>query len=339
MCCFAARTIASVCIAAALTAQESKDPPQTPATIVAAAGERWLASEQTSRDLLDDTVRALAAHRDAGLAWLGAQVPAAVAAPKEARSKGVASLVTHVTLEFLRVEHESEWRFPGQYSPLGVLQPIVGEQLFTLLLETPEWYPHTHRVQLVPALRDLVPKRPSPARFAAVVAIAENAALEPIELRRALAGLLWQWGDKRCGQQWLDELQRECVDGDAEDRVSAMLALAEFQYVLRDHAAAARTHRALASMTRAAGVALKPVDWYASACAHALSGDAERGFEALARCLELLAQQNLDSSHRLSRKLFEIDPEIATLRRDPRFPALLERAFGAGGTTNGRPGR
>ncbi len=307
--------------------QDPQVPAQDPVAVCAKVAESWLAGDQTSQPELEKVVRALFVDRAAGLKWLATQVPGAVATPNEPRSKGVMTLVTHELLEFLKREHASEWRYAGQFEPLAVLQPVVGEQLFRLLLDTPEWYPNTHRVELVPALRDLQPKPPSPARFAAIKAIADNADLEPIGLRRALAGLLWQWGDKSCAQVWLDELQANTVDGDAEDRVVAMLELAEFQYQLRDHASSARTHRAMQSMAKAAGVPLKPVDYYGSACVHNLSGQRERALEQLRTCLQLLAADNLDSSHKLSRELFDRDPEIAALRADPLIAALIDQVL------------
>lgn len=324
---FAPLILATLAAAGFLPAQDEKPASQDPVEVCGKIAETWLAGDQISQPELEKVVRALFVDRAAGLLWLSRQVPAAVANPNEPRSKGVVTLVTHEMLEFLKREHASEWRFAGQFEPLEVLQPFVGDQLFRLLLETPEWYPNTHRVELVPALRDLQPKPPSEARFAAVKAIAENADLEPIDLRRALAGLLWQWGDKACAQKWLDELQANCGDGDAEDRVVAMLELAEFQYSLRDYAGSARTHRALQSMAKSAGVPLKPVDHYAAACVHNLSGQRERAFEQLQRCFDLLGASNIDSSHKLSRELFERDPEIRELRADARFAAMLDKVL------------
>lgn len=302
-------------------------PPQDPVAACAAVAEAWLASDQTSLRELEKVVHALFVDRDAGLKWLSAQLPKALQKPNEPRSKGVITLVTHEVLEFLKREHASEWRFAGQFKPLEVLEPVASEQLFRFLLDTPEWYPHTHRIELVPALRDLQPRAPAGDRQAAVSAIAKNAELEPIALRRALSGLLWQWGDKSCAQQWLNELQAACVEGDAEDRVMAMLELAEFQYSLRDYASSARTHRALQAMAKSAEVPLKPVDYYSAACVLCLSGKQELAFEQLQHCLELHGSRDTDSSHKLSRELFERDPEIAALRADPRFAELLDRVL------------
>lgn len=311
--------------AAPVNAQGEQEPSEDPAARLRTVAEAWLESDQVSRSELEKVVAAVFVDRKAGLQWLSAQLPPALEKPNEPRSKGVVTLATHVVLEFVEREQKSDWRFAGQYAPLAALDPLASEQLFRFLIDTPEWYPHTHRAQLVPALRDLQSSRPGAERLAAVEAIAKNDALEPIGLRRALAGLLWQWGEKECAQHWLDELRSACVEGDAEERVVAMLELAEFQYVLRDYASSAGTHRALQSMAKAAGVALKPVDHYAAACVLNLCGKTELAFAQLEISLQMSGAADTDSSHRLSRELFEKDPEIATLRADPRFTELLDR--------------
>lgn len=300
--------------------------------------EAWLASDQTDKSALDAAVRALLepAARAEALPWLGTFVAPALADPEQPRSKGVAALVTHVTLEFVRHEQAREMRYAGQFLPLTSLQPMVGEQLFRLLLDTPDWYPHTHRIELVAPLRDLQVRPPEPARVDAVARIGADAEREPLPLRRALAALLWSWGHKEPAQQWLAELQAACMEGDPADRLHGLRELAEFQYTLRDHPAAARTHRTMQAMAKSAGLPLKPVDLYAAACAHNLSGKREQAFELLQRCLSQLADPDLDSSFRLRRELFEQDPEIAELRADPRFSALLDAAVPARREGGGR---
>ena len=118
------------------------------------------------------------------------------------------------------------------------------------------------------------------------------------------------------------------TEGDGEDRVNATLLLADYFNLLRDYRRAAAAHRAAQALARGADVELLPVAWYSAACVHALNGDQERGLEALRRCAEMHASPHLDESRRLERKLFEQDPEIASLRADPSFGALLELAFG-----------
>lgn len=317
------RLLALLLAAGSLLSQE----PTKPADAFTAA-EAWLGSDQTDQRALEQVIKGLfeVADREGMLRWVGTRISTANDGPKGPYAKGVETLVAHVTLEFLAREQKREMRFPGQYRPLLVLQPIVGRQLYRFLLDSPEWFPHTHRVQLVPAIRDVQVRLPDEQVMAAVQQLAEDEAREPISLRRALAALLWEWGRKEPGRRWLTELQRACTDGDAEERVVAMLDLAEFQYTLREYAMSSSTHRALQAMAKTSGVTLKPIAWYSSACVHNLAGKRDVAFAHLTKCLELLADPNLDASHRLKRDLFEQDPEIAALRENERFAELLERA-------------
>jgi len=289
--------------------------------------EKWLASEHTDRDLLTATVRAVLEQPDVGLPWLGGLVPAIEKAPSAPRSKGARELLLRVTLEFLRRQHKSEMVFVGQYDPLQPLQPLVGELLFDLLLETPEWYPFTFRVRLVPALRDLQPRIPGARRLDAIIEMT-NDTREPHDLRKALAAMLAQWGRGEYAAEFVRELQTATTEGDGEDRVTATLQLADYYCLLRDYESSARAHRSAQMLAKASDVPLNPVAFYAAACVYALLGDKEKGMDALRRCAEMHASPHLDKSLRLERKLFEKDPEIRLLRADPEFAELMKLAFG-----------
>ncbi len=294
---------------------------------VAAAGEQWLASDQASTELLAATVKVLLVDQEIGIPWVGDHLAAALADRSQLRSKGVIALATHVALEFLRRQHTSGVVYAGQYDALRPLQPFVGDLFFMLLLKTPDWYPDTHRVQLVPALRDLQPIAPDDSRLDPVVAIVENVAIEPEPLRIALACMLWQWGHKQYAQPFLEKLQKDSTEGDVEDRIGTMLELATLQYQLREYRSSAATHQSLQRIAEAAHYPLKPLDYYSAACVLALTGNVERGIEVMTKCADLQVSPNTDTSHKVERKLIEKDPEIAALRRDPRFAAIVARMF------------
>jgi beta-lactamase regulating signal transducer with metallopeptidase domain len=57
--------------------------------------------------------------------------------------------------------------------------------------------------------------------------------------------------------------------------------------------------------------------WYNRACAHSRLGEVERAFEALERCLE---------AQGLAPSALADDPDLASLKGDPRFEGLLARA-------------
>ncbi|MBM4062682.1 MAG: hypothetical protein FJ265_16530 [Planctomycetes bacterium] len=317
------RKLALVWLLVAAVAQ----PPQDAEQKVAAAAEKWLESDTSSQELLDATVRAMLVEPKTGIRWIGDRLGPALADRKEARHKGLVALATHVALEFLRQQSTCGIVFAGQYSTLAPLQPFVGELFFELLLDTPPWFPDTHRIRLVPALRDLQPQPPAAARIDRVVAVVEDEAIEPEPLRRALACMLWQWGSRQYVLLDLERLQRESAEGDAEDRLRVQRELAELQYQLRDYRASAATHRALQQLAAAAKLPLTPTDWYSAACVHALCGNVERGIEALQKCADAQAAPETDSSYKLERKLLENDPEIAPLRADGRYAAIFARMF------------
>jgi len=293
------------------------------------AVEKWLVTDQTSEELMAATVRAILVLPKDGLAWLGQQLRATEESPNTARSKGIRTLCVQSTLEFLRRTNKADMVFVGQYNDLIALQPFASEFLFQLLLETPDWYPFTYRVRLVPALRDLQIRLPALEYVDGIVGLIKNER-EPDDLRNSLSAMMAQWGRSEHADAVIQRLRSATMEGDGEDRVDATLVLADYYNTLRDYKNAARAHRTAQALAKGADVELRPVAWYSAACVHALHGDIERGIEALERCARMHASPDLDRSLRIERKLFEDDPEIALLRKDKRFVALLKLAFGDG---------
>jgi tetratricopeptide (TPR) repeat protein len=66
----------------------------------------------------------------------------------------------------------------------------------------------------------------------------------------------------------------------------------------------------------------RPIPWYNLACSYAVLGMVEPAFAALQRSVEL--------GYRHLRRLCR-DPDLKSLRRDPRFSRLLRRSTGASG--------
>ena len=46
------------------------------------------------------------------------------------------------------------------------------------------------------------------------------------------------------------------------------------------------------------------------------------------RCAERIAEGKMQSTAPLTRSMFETDPDLRTIRKDPRYPVLTDRAFG-----------
>ena len=295
--------------------------------------EKWLA-DQVSAELLEQTVLAVLKDSQLGMSTLGKQLTAIEALMQSKlgtrkdleRLKGMRSLATQVALEFLRRTAKSEMTYVGQYDQLSLLQPFASKFLLGLLLETPEWYPFTFRVRLVPAIRDIQVLLPAVADVDGIVALINNPR-ESEGLRDALAAMMAQWGRTKYADTVVKRLREATMEGDGEDRIQTTLLLADYYNVLRNYKKSASAYRAAQALARGADVGLQPVTWYASACVHALSGDTQRAMDALEKCAQLHASPDLDPSLRLDRKLFENDPEIASLRQDKRFATILKLAF------------
>lgn len=300
---------------------------------VEVAVEKWLA-DQVSTELMEQTVSAVLKDSQLGLSCLGKHLRVTEAMlpsgrQHQPRFKGIRSLATQVTLEFLRRTAKSEMTYVGQYDQLSLLQPFASEFLMGLLLATPDWYPFTFRIRLVPALRDIQLRLPSVDRVDGIVALINNQQ-ESEGLRNALAAMMAQWGRTKYADTVVRRMREATMEGDGEDRIQTTIILADYYNVLRDYQKSAGAYRAVQALASGADVELLPVTWYASACVHALSGATKRAMRDLETCAQMHASPDLDSSLRLDRKLFESDPEIAALREDKRFASIVKLAFGDG---------
>jgi len=335
----------SALVAVGLVAQTPPPESPPPAPVVAPAAQgpsiadafaAWFAAGAPA-DGNKPLLAALAIAPEAGLAWLSAAH--AGAGDDAARRKAVEQAERDFALAFVKIQRASDITFRGQYDALAMLQPRVGEFFFTLLLEPPQWFPTTQRLELVPALRDLQPRIPDAACVDAIVRIADNERIEPEDLRAALAAMLWQWGVKEQGQRHLARLVAATAEGEPEERMQATLALADFHNQLREHKPAAAAYRAAQALAKGAKAEWKPLTWYSAACVHALAGDRDRALAAIEACAARLASPELDSSLRLSRRMFDRDPELDSLRAEPRFQAAVQRAFPAADAPPAQAGR
>ncbi|MGE3173336.1 MAG: hypothetical protein AB7O97_11980 [Planctomycetota bacterium] len=299
---------------------------------------RWLRSDHTDDDLRLAAAKALLDAGPEALPWLGQRLRAAAgatAASQSAQVRALHRLATDVVLGFVDRQRSSGVVHRGQYLPLRALDPFATQRLFDLLLRTPDWFSDTRRVHLVPALVDLQPGPPAPELLLGVTDLIENAEVEPADLRVALSCLVWQWGRKGYVEERAAALRQASAEGDVEDRLQPLRDLADLWYRVGEHAMASATHVTLAAMADSAHQQLTPTDWYWGACYLSLAGRVDDGIAALERCAALLADDAVEASRKLPRKLFETDPEIAALRADPRFAAILARAFPAARSRSG----
>jgi tetratricopeptide (TPR) repeat protein len=312
-----------------LPAQEPAAPEPAPAataedpTALAAA---WLAGDQVDRAARDVAVKALLQQPEVAARWLASELRAAAQVLEAKREKGVHGLFMPFVFGFLQQQRDTEMTFVGQYDLLQQLEPAASALLFGLLADTPHWFPLTDRIWLIAPLRDLHRQPPDPERVEILQQLFDDVD-EAEDLRRTAAAALWQWRVKPPAEQILAGLQQTIAEGDGEERVRSTLILADYHCLLREYRQSANAHRAAQALAKSTNTALLPIAWYAAGCVHSLLGEVDLAIHALERCADLLASPALDSSLRLKRRLFERDPELNPLRADPRFQALVRRAF------------
>jgi hypothetical protein len=308
--------------ASVLLAQQPATGPEAAKQAVAT----WLQSGMSDEQLLGKTVKAVLDGGDAALQWFGGELATATD-QTEARTKGLQAVGTHVCLDFVKRAVKSDMVFAGQYDPLRPLLPFAGGLFLKLLLQTPDWYPDTFRAQLVPPLRDLFPQSPGQSEVLGMIELVKNVAVEPENLRVQLALGLFQWGHPEFVQPVLDRWRQASGDGDAGDRVEALRMLADLQYQLRQYGQSANTHRLMEALAAKSGVPLWPTDLYASACVHALSGDLDKAIAEFEQCIGRQTSGTVDPSLHIKQKVFELDPEIKSLRGTERYRQAMQKAF------------
>lgn len=297
-----------------------------------AAFAKWEASDLSDRRLLETAVEAILRAGAPAIADLGARATA-VAAEKPADRRKVEALdaaVTHLAIGYLKRESEAEMLYEGQYAPLRALQPYVGKLYLDLLLKTPDWYDQGNRHVLVAPLRDIFLASPGADVVAALREIATDEDFEPEPLRQNLAFALAQWGDPSLIEARIARVEKNLADETIgrDQRAALRYELADIHYTLRAYPRAARIHVELLREAEAADVPLLPNHYYNAACALARAGQPDAAFDELARAVARQTGSPIDPSQKLERKLFEQDHDLDTLRGDPRFGALVEKAFG-----------
>ena len=313
--------------------QDPQDPASRPSTRkqdlvqVRVLIGKWLDREQRSEDLRTEVVEAIGDVGAPAMRHLAAVATLARTGTDRAKARALNSLVVHVGLHWLDRVKQSRVIYAGQYGVLKHLQPMVGEFYLGLLVNTPDWFPDTRRIEVVPAIRDLYPKSPGEAVQERIKVIASNRDIEPARLRARLQYALAQWGDRSLVKDQIHKLTEQAQSKDAETSMLALKELAEIYYQMRDYLTASRTHQEFLTKAEAEDYSLVPGDYYNAACCMSLSGNLVSALDLLERCVKLNASERIDESVKLSRKLFDNDPEVRAVRNTARFKKLVESAF------------
>ena len=319
---------------------EQKQPPAKSRAEAQDALKAWFDADPRDRDeqARDKVVSRIMVAGPAGLDLLAGWVRRFAETPDPKLRKPAETLVGQVALRWLKMVEESPSRYAGQYQDLARLEPMAGEFYLRLLLDTPQWFSHKRRWLVISPLRDLFPKGPDPETLAQIEIMANNSEVEPEYLRVGLAYALAQWGRRDLIKVKIRALEKQASSGEPELVLLARRDLAKIYYGIRDYAVGAVAYRDFLQAAEAAET-VYPVNYYNAACCMCLSGDRRSAMLFLEKCLAINNSARIDSSMRVKRELFEQDPEIKLLIKDPRFAAMLEQAFGERKSSDGASGK
>lgn len=328
------RTLVLLFLSGGVVGQPTKDQstesgPQSRQVEARKALDAWFAADPRDRDerSRDKVVAKVMAADLGGLDLLARRSKRADQGEDRKLRTAAQTIVGQVALRWLAKTEKSPARYAGQYADLRRLQPMVGEFYLRLLLDTPQWFPDTRRWQVIPALRDLYPKGPDPETLEQVEIMANNVDVEPEPLRVGLAYALAQWGRRDLIKVKIRALEKQAESKEEEVALLAKRDLAKIHYGIRDYAFGAVAYRQFLRAAESAKM-VYPVNYYNAACCMCLSGDRRSALQFLEKCLAINNSANVDSSMRVKRALFDSDPEINLVRKDPRFVLMVEKAFG-----------
>ena len=292
---------------------------------------KWLASDLADTTVLDRAVTAILAAGAPALDEVGDRARRAKLADDLPAGRALDAVITHVVIGFLKRETESGMIFAGQYDALRGLQPYAGKLLLRLLVDTPDWFSQQERHLLVFPLRDVFVQSPGEDVCKQLHEIAVDEDYEPEPLRQNLAFALAQWGDRGLIDARIARVTKDAdADGIRDDRRAALrYELADIYYTLREYERAAQIHVEMLRRAEASGTRLTPLNYYNAACCLARAGEGQAALDELQRAAILMRSGRVDPSQMLERKLFERDPDLASVRGSAPFAKIVETAFGS----------
>lgn len=317
--------------------QDPKKPTSQPAANAKPAIDAWLGSEN-NKQLLEKAVIATLMEREKGIEILAGYLPKAGAAPEagqEKRAKAIETLLQQYLANFLQIQQGSGMLYAGQYSALRTLMPQAGRTYLKFVLETPDWFHEELRVPAIAALRDLYKEAPGESPMNELRKLAKDEEFEREQLREAVAYALAQWGDREFADKRLAAIRKEIEAAKEDDKFDASHRLADAFYSLREFDKAAAEWREWITKAEKPGRSITPNDYYNAACSLSLSGDVEGALETLDKCLKMQNGGGVDASRRVDERLFRNDPDLANVRKNPRFQELVKNGFQKGGAKDG----
>ncbi len=231
-------------------------------------------------------------------------------------------------LRVFRDHAQSNAIFAGQYTPLRELGP-AGLRLVSGWMVTPPMRSATAalRAQCIRALRDMVEGQPDEALAASLRGVAGKAT-EDREVRREAMYALAQFGDRTFVDPEQKRLEAQLEGENVAAKGAALAGLADMHYQLRDYARAVEAYEQHIALIEAgtlprSSVASMPTLYYNACCSMALGGMTDKAFTFLEKAI---AEGR--KGQPLGRRLLEVDMDIDTLRKDPRFAKVMESLGG-----------
>jgi tetratricopeptide (TPR) repeat protein len=264
-----------------------------------------------------------------------------VAAPVKSLAARTDSLLIQFVADHIRRQSATGAIFAGQYDDLRALKPAVERVLVQFAKEAPVQLGDAFRVAAIQALRDVVTDKPSEEVTKTLKGIAEDD-FEVEEAQKHAVWALAQFGDRSLVEAKIQKATELTKNEDADEQAAGWAELAETHYHLRDYPAAIDAYKKLLALAEE-GKWKSPslsTTYYNAACSMALAGRNDEAFEYIDKAMVA----GRKGSQSLRATLFEHDMDIENLRKDPRFPAMMEKYFGkrpggAKGTDEGKESR
>lgn len=215
--------------------------------------------------------------------------------------------------------------FAGQYAGLGELEWETAPLLMSWLKTPPKNLSGNDpfRSACVNALRDTVTEA-SPEMLTALKTMADDVLL-PQRVRQSIVYATAQFGDRERVDKMLETAAQNAKAADPNTRLTGLNQLADIRYNLREYDQAATAYATFVEALTALAPHYQGLGTitYNTACSHALAGETDKAFDYLERALATGARLRQP----LPKSLLETDMDIASLRDDERFAALMKKHF------------
>jgi tetratricopeptide (TPR) repeat protein len=268
---------------------------------------------------------------DAAKAEEASKKLAAAATANAADAQKVAARVDALlgasVLRVFREQQETRAIYAGQYAALRDLGP-AGEQLLRkwVTSPSPRMAPALVKSTSIRALRDVVEK-PDEALMAMLKKVATDK-FEVREVSREAGWALAQFGDRSLIDPMIAQFEETAKGKTGPEMLQALSELADTHYQLRDYEKAVDAFKrqiTAIEQTPHGAPANLPTIYYNACCSMALAGKSDEAFEHLDKAIEASKKAGQNA---LARRTVEVDMDIESLRKDPRYAKALEKMAG-----------